>query len=65
MAEQKKFVESITPRDKDFTQWYTDVCMQADLLAYSNLKGFMVIKPAGYAIWENIQKNLDARFESW
>ena len=51
MAEQKKFVESITPRDEDFTQWYTDVCMQADLLAYSNLKGFMVIKPAGYAIW--------------
>ena len=64
MAEQKKFVESITPRDKDFTQWYTDVCMQADLLAYSNLKGFMVIKPAGYAIWENIQKNLDARFKA-
>ena len=63
MAEQKKFVESITPRDQDFTQWYTDVCIQADLIAYSNLKGFMVIKPAGYAIWENCQKELDRRFK--
>ena len=62
--QQKKFVESITPRDEDFAQWYTDVVLRANLVAYSNIKGFMVIKPAGYAIWENIQQNLDARFKA-
>ena len=62
--QQKKFVESITPRDQDFTQWYTDVCIRANLIAYSNIKGFMVIKPNGYALWENIQKNLDDRFKA-
>jgi prolyl-tRNA synthetase len=64
MAEQKKLVEQITPRDEDFTQWYTDVVIKSNLISYSNLKGFMVIKPAGYAIWENIQKLLDARFKA-
>ncbi|MCI2048993.1 MAG: proline--tRNA ligase [Lachnospiraceae bacterium] len=64
MADEKKFVEQITPRDTDFTQWYTDVVIKSNLIAYSNIKGFMVIKPAGYAIWENIQKLLDARFKA-
>ena len=64
MADQKKMVAQITSRDDDFTQWYTDVCIKAELIAYSKVKGFMVIKPAGYAIWEAIQQHLDARFKA-
>ena len=63
MADNKKLVSEITSMDEDFTQWYTDVCIKADLVSYSNIKGCMVIKPAGYAIWELIQKHLDARFK--
>lgn len=63
MAEQKKLVAEITSRDEDFTQWYTDVCTKAELIGYSHIKGFMVIKPAGYAIWEAIQQHMDARFK--
>ena len=62
MAE-KKLVESITSMDTDFAQWYTDVVKKAELIDYTSVKGCMVIKPAGYAIWENIQKNLDAMFK--
>ena len=56
MADQnnKKLVAEITSMDEDFTQWYTDVVVKAGLISYSNIKGFMVIKPAGYAIWELI-----------
>jgi prolyl-tRNA synthetase len=57
-------VESITPMDVDFAQWYTDVCKKADLIDYSSVRGCMIIRPYGYAIWENIQKNLDARFKA-
>ena len=64
MADQKKMVAEITSMDEDFTQWYTDVCMKAELVSYSQLKGFMVIKPAGYALWEGIQQHLDARFKA-
>ncbi len=64
MADQKKLVAEITSMDEDFTQWYTDVCTKAELIAYSKIKGFMVIKPAGYAIWEAIQNHLDARFKA-
>ena len=63
MAEEKKLVEQITARDVDFAQWYTDVVKKAELTGYTSVKGFMVIKPAGYAIWENIQKELDRRFK--
>ena len=63
MAEEKKLVESITSMEEDFAQWYTDVVRKAELIDYSNVKGCMVIKPAGYAIWENIQKELDQRFK--
>ncbi len=63
MAEEKKLVESITSMEEDFAQWYTDVVRKAELVDYSNVKGCMVIKPAGYAIWENIQKELDRRFK--
>ena len=63
MANDKKKVEAITSMDEDFAQWYTDVVLKADLTGYTSVKGFMVLKPAGYAIWELIQKQLDARFK--
>ena len=63
MAEDKKLVESITSRDVDFAQWYTDIVKKAELVEYSGIKGCMIIRPAGYALWENIQKELDARFK--
>ena len=63
MAE-KKLVEAITSMNEDFAQWYTDVVKKAELIDYSNVKGCMVIKPAGYAIWENIQRQLDDRFKA-
>ncbi len=56
-------VEAITSMDTDFAQWYTDVVKKAELCDYASVKGCMVIKPAGYAIWENIQKELDRRFK--
>ena len=61
--EEKKFVEAITAMEDDFPQWYTDVVKKAELIDYSSVKGCMIIKPAGYAIWENIQKELDKRFK--
>ncbi|KAB3532402.1 proline--tRNA ligase [Alkaliphilus serpentinus] len=59
----KQFVSEITPMEVDFAQWYTDVILKTDLVDYSPVKGFMVIKPYGYAIWENIQRFLDGRFK--
>ncbi|MBQ7359546.1 MAG: proline--tRNA ligase [Lachnospiraceae bacterium] len=63
MAE-KKLVEAITSMEEDFAQWYTDVVKKAELVDYTSVKGCMVIKPAGYAIWELIQKQLDERFKA-
>jgi prolyl-tRNA synthetase len=63
MAKDKKLVEQITDMDVDFAQWYTDICKKADLVAYSSVKGCMIIRPYGYAIWENIQRILDTRFK--
>jgi len=63
MSENKDFVKEITNMDEDFAQWYTDVIRKTDLVDYSPVKGFMVIKPYGYAIWENIQQYLDTRFK--
>lgn len=63
MADQKKMVTEITAMDTDFAKWYTDVVKKAELFDYSSVKGCMVIRPYGYAIWENIQKDLDARFK--
>ncbi len=60
----EKMVEQITSMDVDFAQWYTDVVKKAELVDYSGVKGCMVIRPYGYAIWENIQKDLDARFKA-
>lgn len=63
MAKQKKMVEAITSMDVDFPKWYTDVCRKAELMDYASTKGCMIIEPYGYAIWENIQHDLDARFK--
>ena len=59
----QEFVKDITNMDEDFPQWYTDVITKTDLVDYSPVKGFMVIKPYGYALWENIQAFLDRRFK--
>ncbi len=63
MAKDKKLVEQITSMEVDFAQWYTDVVTKAGLIDYTSVKGCMVLKPAGYAIWELIQSQLDARFK--
>jgi len=63
MSKDKKFVEAITPRDVDFAQWYTDIVKKADLVDYSSVRGCMIIRPYGYAIWELIQQHLDKRFK--
>ena len=63
MAGKQKFVSEITDMDKDFAQWYTDVVKKAELVDYASVRGCMVIKPHGYAIWELIQKELDRRFK--
>ena len=63
MAKDKKLVEQITAMEDDFAQWYTDVVLKADLIDYTSVKGCMVLKPAGYAIWEGIQRELDTRFK--
>ncbi len=63
MADNKKMVDQITSMNDDFAQWYTDVVKKAELVDYSGVKGCMVIRPYGYAIWENIQRLLDAEFK--
>lgn len=59
----EKLVSSITPMSEDFAQWYTDIVKKAELIEYTSVKGCMVIRPYGYAIWENMQKILDSRFK--
>ena len=60
---QQEFVQHITPRSEDFSQWYTDVVRLADLMDYTPVLGCMAIKPYGYGIWELIQQQLDAEFK--
>lgn len=62
MAKEKK-VQQITDMDVDFAQWFTDVVVKAGLIDYSGVKGFYILRPYGYAIWENIQAILDKRFK--
>ena len=64
MAKDKKLVEAITAMDEDFAQWYTDIVKKAELIEYTSVKGCMVIRPYGYAIWENMQKILDGMFKA-
>src|SRR5690554_7470923 len=56
-------IDAITTQSEDFAQWYTDVCRKAELMDYSEVKGFIIYRPYGYAIWENIQKYLDEKFK--
>ena len=63
MAKDQRQVDSITNMDVDFAQWYTDVCTKAELIDYTSVKGMFIYRPYGYAIWENIQKELDRRFK--
>ena len=62
MAKDKK-VEQITDMEQDFAQWFTDVCVKAELVDYSSVKGLFILRPYGYAIWENIMAWLDRRFK--
>lgn len=64
MAKDKKMVTEITSMDEDFAQWYTDICKKAELIEYTSVKGCMVIRPYGYAVWENIQRILDGMFKA-
>lgn len=64
MAQQKKMVEEITSMDEDFAKWYTDVVKKAELCEYTSVKGCMVIRPYGYAIWENIQHIMGGMFKA-
>ncbi len=63
MAKEKKLVEAITSMEEDFARWYTDVVKKAELIEYSSVRGCMILRPNGYAIWENVQKELDRRFK--
>jgi prolyl-tRNA synthetase len=64
MAGQDKLVAAITAMDQDFAQWYTDVVLKAELIDYSAVKGCMILRPLGFAIWENIQRELDRKFKA-
>ena len=63
MAKNEKQVKEITSMDEDFAKWYTDVCLKAELVDYSSVKGCLIIRPYGYAIWENIQHIMDGMFK--
>ena len=63
MAKAQKQVDAITDMEQDFAQWYTDVCMKAELIGYTSVKGIFILRPYGYAIWENIQRELDNKFK--
>lgn len=62
-AQEKEFVKEITPKSVDFSQWYIDVILKAKMMDYAPVKGFMAIRPAGYALWEKIQEQFDRRFK--
>ncbi len=62
--DQKQFVKEIADINENFAQWFTDVVLKTELVDYGPVKGTMVIRPYGYAIWENIQKDMDARFKA-
>ena len=63
MAKEKK-VEQITDMETDFAQWYTDICRKAELVEYASVKGFTILRPYGYALWENMQRIMDAAFKA-
>ncbi len=62
--DNQKLVKAITSQEENFTQWYTDICTKAELIEYSSVKGFVILRPYGQAIWENIQHILDGQFKA-
>src|SRR5712692_2034567 len=64
MPEDGGFVQEIADQSDDYSRWYTDVILKAELADYSPVRGCMVIRPYGYALWENMQAKLDARFKA-
>src|SRR5574344_1158094 len=60
---KEKLVKDVTSRDEDFAKWYTDLCVKAELMDYSNVQGFIIYRPYGYAIWEQIQNYLNKEFK--
>ena len=63
LRQEKEFVEEITPKSVDYSQWYIDVILKAEMMDYAPVRGFMAIRPAGYVLWEKIQELLDRRFK--
>lgn len=63
MAKDKEFVQAITPQSEDFSRWYIDVITKANLMDYAPVRGCIVFKPDGYALWEGVQRELDRRFK--
>ena len=61
---KKEFVQSITAMDDDFAQWFTDVVTKAELADYTSVRGSMILRPYGYAIWDNVKEALDARIKA-
>ncbi|MBR5540376.1 MAG: proline--tRNA ligase [Clostridia bacterium] len=64
MADNKKMVDAITSMEENFAQWYTDVVKKAELASYSGVRGCMIVRPYGTALWENIRNDLDSRFKA-
>ena len=63
MAKNQKQVKEITSMEENFTQWYTDICLKAEMVDYASVKGFMIMRPYGYAIWENMVDIMDGMFK--
>src|SRR5438034_11589396 len=63
MVDEDRYVEDIIDQDDNFSQWYNQVVRKAELADYAPVRGCMIIRPYGYAIWENIQRLMDARFK--
>ncbi len=63
MANEEKYVEDIVDQEDNFSKWYNQVVRKAELADYAPVRGCMIIRPYGYALWENLQRNLDARFK--
>ena len=63
MFNEEKYVEEIVDHDDNFSMWYNQVVRKAELADYAPVRGCMIIRPYGYAIWENVQRLLDARFK--
>jgi len=64
VVEKERLVKNITAKSQDFSRWYTEIIRKAELADYAPVKGMMIIRPYGYAVWENIQKLMDERIKA-